>query len=413
MQCGVTAVAMGGDDAGKIGKKRATTKRPKGWYAKDARVARSLDYAPIKAAREQARRDREAERMRVAAEQAARKARTAATVAAARDHEAERAAGVIARSVQDRRAERLRVAAIEQVGKGRNGDLAHTYLRPTPEQIGPENAKVKRFEEVIVEKHAGSDREVHTLRRVSVNRVKQLYDRGIFTDDTYPAVLWYQRQWEAAGFVLGASAANWGEAIVGERSYGATPKSEAAMEARHMFRFARGGRAEFNDQGVAVGFEGWSLALNPARAADVLCLEMFDQVVLGEATIAEAAEFAKCAQRTATLRIQSVALRLLGRIAHLLPVRAVGAPGSEPVPETADTKDISLLRRVEALRDGTAIEGERAAAAEAAERLREQLDPIFIDRFGFLREWDAIAAITRMRVAGVADDEILAGIGEG
>jgi hypothetical protein len=288
--------------------------------------------------------------------------------------ETARVAQLLARDGRDRRADRLREAALAEMAKGRFANQDDAKLGPTPEHA----AKVP-FEPFTADKVPGTARSVQTVRRVSVNRVKQLYDRGVFSDDTYPAVLWYQRQFEAAGFVLGASAANWGEAIVGERSYGAMPKSATAAEARELFRFARGGRRQDSDGEIT--FEAWSLP------ADML--PTFDLVVLDEMTIQEAATAAKCRYTNAAAAVKHVALLLAGRIAHLLPVRAVGAPGSEPVEQLLEPVPVGV------------------PAGGFGE-----LDPIFRNEHGILRSWDVIAGIVRMRVAGVPDDEILAGLGE-
>lgn len=44
----------------------------------------------------------------------------------------------------------------------------------------------------------------------------------------------------------------------------------------------------------------------------------------------------------------------------------------------------------------------------AAAKIRDRLDPVFFNTHGILRSWEQIAAITRGRVAGIADAEILA-----
>jgi len=292
-------------------------------------------------------------------------------------HERVRVGKLLRRDRTDAAVELARVTALAEVGAGRIKNIEATYIGPTPE-----HAKQVKFEEVTVEKD-GAGREVKALRRVSVNRVKQLYDRGVFTDDTYPACLWYQRQWEACGFILGASAATWGEQVRGTPSYGFGPKTPAQLEARHSFRHARG-----FIPGDLVG--------------------IFELVVLDEHSIRDAARLSRCRFSSGPKAVQAAALLLLGGVGHLLPVRAVGAPGSEP----ADLKSIDRLRKAEALRDGATVAGERQAAADAAARLRERVDPIFIDAHGYLRLWDQIAAITRLRVAGVPDSEILAGLGE-
>lgn len=293
-------------------------------------------------------------------------------------HERVRVGKLLRRDRVDAAADLARVTALAEVKEGRNKNLEDTYIRPTPEHA----AKVP-FEEVVIEKHAGSDRDVRTLRRVSVNRVKQLHDRGVFTDDTYPACLWYQRQWEACGFVLGASAATWGEQVRGSPTYGFGPKTPAQLEARHSFRHAR--------------------AFIPGDLVGI-----FELVVLEEYSIRDAARISRCRFSSGPKAVQAAALLLLGGVSHLLPVRAVGAPGSEPI----DRKDIDRLRKAEALRDGATIAAEKQAAADAAARLRERIGPIFFDAHGIMRRWDVIASIVRMRVAGVPDAEILEGLGE-
>lgn len=303
------------------------------------------------------------------AQLAARIAEARATMfGAARPAEAARVAAILASDAKDRRVERKRDIAAREIDEGRFGNITDTHIGPTPEQ----QAKIG-FEPYTADKVEGTVRKVETVRRVSVNRVKQLHDRGILTDDTYPAVLWYQRQWEESGLCIGASAANWGEAIPGEKAYGMMPRTAKAANARALFRFAR----EF----IPLDMVG-----------------TFDRVVLEELTITEAASAARCRYANAAKVIAGSAFRLLGGVIHLLPVRVLGAPGSEPGMKTA-AEDLERLRKVEALEAGATTDGEREAASAAAERLRARLDPAFLDEDGFMRPWDEIAAIVRAKVA--------------
>lgn len=269
-----------------------------------------------------------------------------------------RVRNLLRRDRLDREVEARRTAARAELDRGRPVNITDASIGPTPEHA----AKVP-FEPYRVEKHEGTVRDVETVRRVSVNRVKQLHDRGVLTDDTYPACLWYQRQWEGCGFVLGATAASWGDQVRGDPDYRLGPKTPAQWESRRNFRFAR-------------------------KAIPYDMIGIFDLVVLEEFSIREAAQISKCRYSNAPKVVQAAALRLLGGIAHLLPVRAVGAPGSEPV---------ATIAPVEGVPAGTFGE----------------VDPIFVGPDGFLRPWDEIAVITRLRVAGVAEEDILAGLGDG
>lgn len=274
-----------------------------------------------------------------------------AGVKAIMGREAKRVARLLRRDRSDDQAEAARIEAGE---RGRLG--------PTPEQA--DQFEPHRVDEV----EGAGKRQVETVRRISVNRVKQLYDRGVFDDLTYPAVLWYQRTWEASGFTLNASAASWGEAIPGERSYGAMPKTAVAAEARDLFRFARGGR-RIEDDGT-VTHEAWSLP------ADML--PTFDAVVLDEMTIADAAAAARCRYSNAALAVKHVALLLVGRVSHLLPTRAVGAPGGEVVSEE---RLVTLVERV-------------------ATTPIDEIDPEYLDARGRMLPFEDIAAVIRARFAG-------------
>lgn len=346
----------------------ARSRKPVGWYSKDQRDARSAAFRARKAARQAEREAREqliAEQRRLRAAEAERGLRD---TRAARQAEAGRVAALLARTAAHRTDDQTRALAAAEARAGRFVDPEVVKLGPTPEQLakGP-------FEPILAEKIGGDTRTVHTVRRVTENRVKQLHDRGVLTDDTYPAVLWYRRQWEGSGFGLGASSANWGERIVGEPSYGAMPRTAAAAECRHLFRFARGGSGD--------GF-----ALPPDM------LPTFDLVVLHELTISDAATIAKCRYSRAATVVQHVALLLLGRISHLLPVRAVGAPGSEPVADPLP----GFVATDQALSN---------AVAEIEAGVR-QVPPEFVNGRGFLRPGPVIAKI--LRGEDLSDEELAA-----
>lgn len=285
---------------------------------------------------------------------------------AASSAETARVTRLLRRDRQDAAAEAEREAAEREVREGRASAAARA-------RIGPTRETADQFEPHLVEEISGAGaRMVETVRRISENRVKQLHDRGVFTDDTYPAVLWYQRQFEAAGFTLGASAAAWGDGSRGEPAYGVMPRTAVAAEAREMFRFARGGRTLDGEDGPYA--EGWALP------ADML--PTFDLVVLSEMTIAEAAATARCRYSNAAAAVRHVALMLLGRVEHLLPVRAVGAPGSVPL-ETV-------------LELGTHITEQAISnAIFEMEINRSAVPPEFINARGFMRPAAVIAKMIR------------------
>ena len=294
--------------------------------------------------------------------------------------EPERIVQLLKRDRQDNRAELARITAGQEIVAGKFDNLAATVLLPTPEQL-----RHGKFEPFTPDKTMGTVRSTEGLRRVQVNRIVQLHQRGVLTDDTYPACLWYRRTWEACGFTTGIGAVALSERIGGEKNYGLLARTEMEVEARGLFAMA--GRAMPHDM----------------RGT-------FDRVVLEEMSITDAARAARCRYTNVTAVVRHAALLLFGAIQHLLPVRAVGALGSEPA--AVDTDELDRLRRIEALAASTTLPGERAAADAAAARIRERLDPIFLDDDGFMRPWDQIAAITRGRVAGLADSEILAGLEE-
>jgi hypothetical protein len=332
--------------------------KPKGWYGKAARAERQAAREAARAARN-AGKAKPGDGVQAIRESAARRlarlpapARTPAlTVAEIRKREEKRVGAMLSRDRGEARRERLRIAATEEVEAGTTKRLQDTVIPPTPEQL-----RQAEYRPVLIEKLPGSVRTAETVRRVTTNRVKQLYDRGVLSDDTYPAVLWYQRQWEACGISTSASAAAWGEQVRGEPSYGLMPKTQAQAEARANFRFARG-----------------------FIPGDMVAT--FDLVVLTELTISEAAQTARCRYTNAAKMVQAAALLLLGGIAHLLPVRA--ADGQEIAP--AD--DVAFVTELEAGRE---------------------VDPIMLDARGMFRPADELAAIARGRGLGLGDDAIVA-----
>lgn len=280
--------------------------------------------------------------------------------------EAKRVARILRRDKREREDEAERIEAARELAAGKSAAGDRARLGPTPEHA----AKVE-FEHVTLEVAAGSVREVRVLRRASVNRVKQLYDRGVLSDDTYPGCLWYQRQWEGAGFVLGSSAAKWGDAVAGQPAYGAMATTVAAAECREMFRFARLG-----------------LAPDPSLLADVRMLDLFDMVVLGEATIEDAARVHVCRPTTATLRLRAVAWRLRERISHLLPVREVGALAAEMGVEAVVRVERPTMPETGGIASG-------GAEIEDLGQLAGGIDPRFRNARGFIRPMFVIAKILR------------------
>jgi hypothetical protein len=354
------------------GRDGAKPKKPAGWYGKEARAARAAIWAagePIRAQRKAIAEREKAMRTNLAAKiepvrASARKllasipadrvrVATADVITAAKEHEAKRVAAIIRRERTYRRSEPKRIEALREVDDGEVRNIADSVSMPTPEQM-----KSGSFEPYTVEKTDGTVRQVATLRRVSEARIVQLHARGVLTDDTYPAVLWYRRAWEKTGYDTVLSASGMGERSAGgERAYGHMARTAVEAEARFAVHFAAG-----------------------FIPADML--GTFDRVVLQEMTITDAARAAKCRYTNVTAVVRHAALLLLGGIGHLLPVRAVGAPGSSPVvlsePEPADL-------------DAAAHEPGAVATA----------DPKFLDERGYMLPWEQISAIIR---GGVADE---------
>lgn len=261
--------------------------------------------------------------------------------------EAKRVRALLGRDRADRNADTRRRIAEDELEAGKFDNIADAVILPTREQLAS-----GKFEAFTPDKTDGTIRSTQALRRVSEARVVQLHARGVLTDDTYPAVLWYRRQWEATGFETLLSASRMAERSAGgERAYGHMARTAIELEARFNLHFA-------------------------ASFIPVDMLGTFDRVVLEEMTISDAARVARCRYTNVTAVIRHSALLLLGGIAHLLPVRAVGAPGSSPVvlsePETADFE----------------AEAHRPGAVSTA-------DPKFLDARGYMRPWSQISAILR------------------
>lgn len=380
-----------------------TVKRPPGWYGKTARAERAGIAEQVRGQRQaewEAGADDRATRAAIRAEIERRTAPIRAgaksrldclsevetkptpTLAEVQKREAERVKRMLKSDRKAAQSELARIDAEHEVLARKFDNLAATAVPPTPELI--RTGLTPR----TPEKTEGTARNVTAFRRVQPNRIVGLYQRGVLDDDTFPACLWYRRTWEACGFETGAGAASMGERIGGEKTYGFMAKTEIEVSARRDFHAAR----ESLFQGVR---------MLPFK--DMLVT--FDLVILDEMTITEAAERAKCRYTNSTLVVKHVAILLLGAVGHLLPTREVGAPGGE-LPE------VERLRKIEALEAGAATAGEQAAAGAAATRIKDRLDPVFFDAHGILRSWEQIAAITRGRVAGVSDAEILASFEE-
>ena len=280
--------------------------------------------------------------------------------------EAKRVAALLGRDRADRRVDDRRAIAEQELDAGKFDNMNDAVMLPTREQL-----RHGEFEPHQPEKTTGTIRSAPGMKRVTPARIVQLHARGILTDDTYPAVLWYRRMWEKTGYDTVLSASCMSERSAGgERAYGHMARTAVELEARFAVHFAAG-----------------------FIPSDML--GTFDRVVLEEMTIMDAARAARCRYANVTAVVKHAALRLLGGISHLLPVRAAGAPGSSP-----QDAELARLRKVEALEAGGATEGEREAAAAAAERIRERIDPAYLDDDGFLRPWDEIAAIIRGQIDG-------------
>jgi hypothetical protein len=285
--------------------------------------------------------------------------------------EAKRVAALLGRDRADRRSDHRRATAEQELEAGKFDNIDDAVVLPTREQL-----RHGEFEPFTPDKTVGTIRSTQALRRVSEARIVQLHARGVLTDDTYPAVLWYRRAWEKTGYdtVLSASAMS-ERSAGGERAYGHMARTAVEAEARFAVHFAAG-----------------------FIPADML--GTFDRVVLEEMTITDAARAARCRYANVTAVVRHAALLLLGGIAHLLPVRAVGAPGSSP-----QDVELARLRKVEALEAGAATDGEREAAGAAAERIRSRIDPVFMDDQGYLLPWDQISAIILAKLGDGVEDE--------
>lgn len=211
-------------------------------------------------------------------------------------HEQARQRRIARRDVQDRQAEQLREAARINVESGNLASLDAARLGPTPEQL--EKAE---YRTVQIEAPEQTAREVTTLRRVTESRIVQLHQRGVLDDDMFAACRWYRERWERSGLDTGAAIAAYDGDPRGEKLFGLMPRTEAQAEARDDYRFARG-------------------TIQPEF------VELFDGVVLAEATLDQAARAHRLSKRTVTLRVRAAALKLHGGIAHLLPVRLLGDP---------------------------------------------------------------------------------------
>jgi hypothetical protein len=276
-----------------------------------------------------------------------REPREAMSVEAMAEREAKRVSVLLRRDRTDAKAEQRRLSAEDELDAGKFDNIADAVLLPTREQL-----RHGEFEPHQPDRTAGTIRSAPGMKRVTPARIVQLHARGVLTDDTYPAVLWYRRTWEKTGFdtILSASAMT-ERSAGGERAYGHMARTAIELEARFNLHFA----ASF-------------------IPADML--GTFDRVVLEEMTITDAARAARCRYANVTAVVKLAATRLLGGIAHLLPVRAVGAPGSSPVvlsePEPADFE---------------------AAAHQPGAVVTA--DPKFLDARGYMRPWHEIVEILR------------------
>jgi hypothetical protein len=304
---------------------------------------------------------------------------------AAKAREAKRVARILRRDKREASDEAERQEAAREVAAGKIAASDRARLGPTPEHAAKVDFEPYQVEEI----EAAGARRINTVRRASVNRVKQLYDRGVLTDDTYPACLWYQRQREAASVVLSASASAWGERVAAEVAYGFIPTMPAAVEAWNLWWFARLGLAD------------------PSNRADIRMLELFEAVVLGEWTIDQAAKHFECRPTTATLRLRAVAWRLRERISHLLPVRGFGAGAEMAVEAVGEVERPEIPETPQIASDGAEIEdlGQSDGMISVGQMLDvmgalSTVDPAFLNERGLMRPWAEISAIIRGRFLG-------------
>lgn len=263
------------------------------------------------------------------------------SIAELMEREQARVEGILRRDRASAKTERKRQDANREVKAGKLANIADTAIQPTPELL-----RTGEFAEYIPDKTDGTIRTVPTLRRVQHSRIIALHARGVLDDDTFPACLWYRKAWEGCGFDLSPTGAAWGEQIPGEKAYGHGGKTPAQVEARQNFRFA----ASFIPDDMR---------------------KTFDLVVLEELTIADAARQARCRYSNVTVMLKMAAFLLRDGIGHVLPTRAVGAPGGEPVSVAPETPR------------------EPREPREAV----PNTDPRFLDTKGHLRPWSEIKVL--------------------
>jgi DNA-directed RNA polymerase specialized sigma24 family protein len=134
------------------------------------------------------------------------------------------------------------------------------------------------------------------LRRVTTDRLLQLHGRGVLDDDQLIACVWYRRRWEETGLATGPQTSKLAPSVRGDPARDHLPRTEAAWESWHLYRYARDG-----------------------VPADVRAL--FELVVLDGLGMKAAARASNCRYANSAAAFRRGALALHETIRHLLPVR--------------------------------------------------------------------------------------------
>lgn len=211
------------------------------------------------------------------------------------DEEAARVRAILERSREDQVAEYRRKVAEIEIEDGKTINLEDTLVSPTPEQL-----QRSQYARVDVDVEYQRDQPVQTYQNVGESRILQLHWRGVIDDQQFIACRYYRERWEMGGLAGLPGVALYGEmSSGGDRYYGHMPKSEAAVAAREDYRWAR-------------------------KLISAKFVELFEAVVLHEATFGEAAKKVRCRKALAALRFKMAASELHMGILHLMPILMAG-----------------------------------------------------------------------------------------
>ena len=180
-----------------------------------------------------------------------------------RAREAKRIAELLDRDAVDRKLNRRRELAQREIAAGR-----FVNLQDTVDTLPDEQLAAGDFVPVEVDNPEGTVREQRrTIRRVA--RVVALHQRAVIDDDGLFACLWYRKQWERSGLDPLISSTFEPKYGSGAPDYGHGAKTPAQAEARDEYR--------------------WAKTFVPDDVAS-----LFEQVVLHDNTIADAARLGRC-----------------------------------------------------------------------------------------------------------------------